>query len=181
MLYREGLDDLEVGPDRGKGYVAMVHLHSVNLPRDPDDRGYHTYGRKQFPTREAFDSYDRIAYTIRSIARQGSNPGLVLHCPRCGMNVSADAGHCQKCDTCLLPDYAVGETQRLGKLHGAVVELVETRRGLSAKEISDLLRATTIPAFKNIDIVQSLLKLIEEGRVTRALGQDREMRYSKKG
>ncbi|MCJ7608814.1 hypothetical protein MUP00_03990 [Candidatus Bathyarchaeota archaeon] len=62
-----------------------------------------------------------------------------------------------------------------------MVELVETRRGLSAKEISDLLRATTIPAFKKIDIVQSLLKLIEEGRVTRALGQDREMRYSKKG
>ena len=97
------------------------------------------------------------------------------------MNVSADAGHCQKCDTRLLPDYAVGETQRLSKLHGAVVELLETRRGLSAKEISDLLRATTIPAFENIDIVQSLLKLIEEGRVTRTLGQDREMRYSKKG
>jgi hypothetical protein len=51
MLYREGLDDLEVGPDRGKGYVAMVHLHSVNLPRDSEDRGYHAYGRKQFPTR----------------------------------------------------------------------------------------------------------------------------------
>jgi len=45
-------------------------------PRDiirskSNDEDLYTIGRKQFPSREAFKAYDRVAYTIKKIVKAG--------------------------------------------------------------------------------------------------------------
>jgi hypothetical protein len=63
-------------------------------------------------------------------------------------------------------------TQRL-------LDRLKGEAGLTAKEIGDELRATGL-TIQNIDIVQALLRLVQEGRASREQGQDREIRYSAK-
>jgi hypothetical protein len=82
-LYSEGLDRLEIRPDRGRRCVRIEHWHwkayssrdvgSGDLKNVYDSRpsgGTYltTTGRKQFPTRDSFEAHERIAYTIRRIA-----------------------------------------------------------------------------------------------------------------
>lgn len=82
-LYREGLDSLEVRPDKSRRCVRIEHWHwKVYSSRDrrlgdfnneydatvPGGTYLTTIGRKQFPTRGAFEAYERIAYTIKRIA-----------------------------------------------------------------------------------------------------------------
>jgi hypothetical protein len=82
-LYSEGLDRLEIRPDRGRRCVKILHPHQrrkVYSKRDmgPGDIEYtvgdesrFTIGRKQFPTREAFEAYDRGAYSIKKVVKAG--------------------------------------------------------------------------------------------------------------
>jgi len=86
MLYSEGLDQLEIRPDRGRRCVRILHsiLHAYRrgyskkdmLPGDytytMGDEEKHTLGKKQFPTPEAFEAYERIAYTIKKVVKAGS-------------------------------------------------------------------------------------------------------------
>ncbi|MCJ7635773.1 hypothetical protein MUP77_25695, partial [Candidatus Bathyarchaeota archaeon] len=85
-LYSEGVDQLEIRPDRGRRCVRILHpiVHAYKWgyrKKDmmPGDYTYtmggeekHTLGKKQFPTREAFEAYDRIAYTIKKVVKAGS-------------------------------------------------------------------------------------------------------------
>jgi hypothetical protein len=87
LLYSEGLDSLEIRPDKGRRCVRILHVHNwrsiskkdmgpgdIITGHDEDFEAYDrsgdlfTVGRKQFPTRDAFEAYDRIAYAIRRIA-----------------------------------------------------------------------------------------------------------------
>jgi len=88
-LYSEGVDRLEIRPDKGRRCVRIVHpiVHAYRwgyskkdmMPGDytyimgHDSDGnpheHFTLGKKQFPTREAFESYDRIAYAIRRVVK----------------------------------------------------------------------------------------------------------------
>ncbi len=86
-LYCEGLDALQIRPDKHHRCVLMQHVHywtlNGNVDVGPDDfrnmyvreEGKHlsSRGRKQFPTREAFEAYDRIAYMIRRVAKASLN------------------------------------------------------------------------------------------------------------
>jgi len=80
LLYSEGLDGLEITPDRRRRCVTIQHIHywkvggyGDSLPGDFNTSNVSSVGRKQFPTREAFEAYDRIAYTIRRTAMASSN------------------------------------------------------------------------------------------------------------
>jgi Fe2+ or Zn2+ uptake regulation protein len=61
--------------------------------------------------------------------------------------------------------------------------LLEREGGLSAKDIGDDLRQTA-PTLQNTEVVRALLRLMEEGRVSRVQGEEtqgpRAMRYYKK-
>ncbi|MCJ7609355.1 hypothetical protein MUP00_06770, partial [Candidatus Bathyarchaeota archaeon] len=75
------------------------------------------------------------------------------------------------------------KAQILLELPATILKLLENRRkgetGLTAKEISDELRGTGL-SVQNIDVIRVLSKLTEENKVTRVLGSDREIRYSRK-
>lgn len=77
-LYSEGLDRLEIRPDRGRRCVRIEHWHwkaygSGDIgPGDfKNEHVRGTYlssvGRKQFPSREVFEAYEGIAYAIRRV------------------------------------------------------------------------------------------------------------------
>lgn len=85
-LYSEGLDRLEIRPDRGHRCVTMLHpTHHRKIGWSKRDMGpgdmdlapgsefdRYTIGRKQFPSREAFEAYDRVAYAIKKVVKTGS-------------------------------------------------------------------------------------------------------------
>ena len=86
-LYSQGLDRLEIRSDRSRRCVRIEHWHwkvysgKDSGPGDLKNKYDHrvatgTYissiGRKQFPTREAFEAYDRIAYAIKAIVKAES-------------------------------------------------------------------------------------------------------------
>jgi len=77
MLLKEGLDKVVVRPDKKHQCVMITHPPKIprqvsvsigGLPSIPVRGGGLTAGRKEFPTLEEFDAYDRIAKHIRSIA-----------------------------------------------------------------------------------------------------------------
>jgi len=77
-LYSEGLDSLEIRPDSGRQCVRILHLHwkppskgegDILYGFDGSGHAMFTTGRKQFPTHEAFEAYDRIAYAIRKVVK----------------------------------------------------------------------------------------------------------------
>lgn len=88
MLFSEGLDSLEVRPDRSRRCVRILHMHwwrsSGGIDRGqgdykdiydgsvPGGTYLSTVGRKQFPTRGAFEVFDRIAFAVRSLAMNNS-------------------------------------------------------------------------------------------------------------
>jgi hypothetical protein len=80
-MYSGGLDRLEVRPDKKRRCVRIEHWHykpygskdvlagdlkDVYEPR-LGDTYLTTAGRKQFPSREAFEAFERIAYSVRKI------------------------------------------------------------------------------------------------------------------
>ena len=70
MLLKEGVDKLEVKPDKKHNCVRIspiVTATRVSIGGIPVKGGL-TVGRKEFPTPGAFETYDRIAQHIRSIA-----------------------------------------------------------------------------------------------------------------
>jgi hypothetical protein len=85
-LYSEGLDRLEIRPDLGRRCVRISHpiIHAYKWGYSKKDMGpgdytYHmgdeekyTIKRKQYPTRGAFEAYDRIAYTIKKVLKTES-------------------------------------------------------------------------------------------------------------
>ena len=80
MLLKEGLDKLEVKPDKKNQCVRITPIVKAptrvsvgigGLPSIPVKGGL-TVGRKEFPTTGDFEAYDRIAEHIRSIA--GTRP-----------------------------------------------------------------------------------------------------------
>jgi hypothetical protein len=86
------------------------YTYTMGYDADGDPHEKHTLGREQFPTREAFNAYDRIAYTIKKViqAEQVGLPKgletslppettLTLRCPKCGTELLTDAQFCQEC------------------------------------------------------------------------------------
>jgi len=71
MLLKEGLDKLEVKPDKKNQCVRITPIVKtptrVSIGGIPVKGGL-TVGRKEFPTPGDFEAYDRIAQHIRSIA-----------------------------------------------------------------------------------------------------------------
>lgn len=68
ILYDEGIDRLEIRADIGHRCVRIEHWHwKVYTSRDMGPSDVSSIGRKQFPTREAFEAYERIAFAIRSV------------------------------------------------------------------------------------------------------------------
>jgi len=66
MLLRGGLDKLVIRPDREHRCVRIIHMQGTWPPITIGSATI-AVGRKAFPTLEDFESYDRIAHTIRSI------------------------------------------------------------------------------------------------------------------
>ncbi|MDQ1281263.1 MAG: hypothetical protein QG670_2528 [Thermoproteota archaeon] len=91
-LYSEGIDRLEIRSDKGRRCVRIVHpivhgyrwgyskkdmmpgdyTYTMGYDSDGDPYEHFTLGKKQFLTREAFEAYDRIAYTIKTIVKAES-------------------------------------------------------------------------------------------------------------
>ena len=158
LLYEEGLDLLEITCKKELQSVCILHVPDYRYVGgalagcDWDDAGQigsrylplRLVGRKQYPSREAFEAYDRIAHSIRT-----------------------------------LTDEKLSKRDEIGQ---AIVELLATdkKEALAAKEISNRLKDNIRPSLQNIDVVQALLRLTEEGRVTRTQGSDGEMRYSRR-
>ncbi|MDQ1280297.1 MAG: hypothetical protein QG670_1560 [Thermoproteota archaeon] len=99
ILYAEDLDRLEVRPDKKRRYVRTEHLHwktysskdANTFSGDVKNVYQHwwgggtyltTAGRRQFPTSDAFEAFERIAYVIRRIAMTSplnSSSGRIRH------------------------------------------------------------------------------------------------------
>jgi len=73
MIYEAGIPYLEVKPNKKDSFVAISTARRkwstthVTINGIPVRRYDITVGRKAFPSREAFDIYDRIAMHIRNI------------------------------------------------------------------------------------------------------------------
>jgi len=104
-LYNEGLDCLTVRPDKGDQCVRIEHSHWTLYLSDGEVHiRTGSVGRKQFPSRGTFEAYEEIAYAIRRVILTSSQKSsltleypLILHCPKCGIELTIEADLCLQC------------------------------------------------------------------------------------